>query len=51
MNAQFYEHRHRWVGALVYYNEVTLQDPNSPYANDARERIDAIKKRLEGTSK
>ena len=51
MNARFYEHRHRWAGALVYYNEVRLQDPNSPYAEEARVRIDEIKKRLEGTTK
>lgn len=51
MNARFYEHRRRWVGALVYYNEVRLQDPNSQYADEARVRIDEIKQRLEGTTK
>jgi len=42
--AQFYEKYKKWKGALVYYNEVLLQGPNSPYAVAARERIDAIKK-------
>jgi outer membrane protein assembly factor BamD len=46
--AQFYEKYKRWKGALVYYNEVLLQGPNSPYAAAARQRIDAIKKRALG---
>lgn len=50
MNAKYYENRRRWVGALVYYNEVTLQDPNCSYATEAREKIDAIKKRLEAAT-
>jgi outer membrane protein assembly factor BamD (BamD/ComL family) len=49
MNAQYYEHRRRWIGALVYYNEVTIQDPNCSFANAARQRIDAIKKLVEAT--
>ena len=49
--AQFYEKYRRWNGALVYYNEVLLQDPNSPYANEARQRIDALKKRIQTASK
>jgi outer membrane protein assembly factor BamD len=48
--ARYYEHNKRWGGALVYYNEVLLRDPNSPYAAQARERIDAIKRRLQGTA-
>ena len=43
--AKFYEKYHKYKGALVYYNEVLLQDPNSAYGTAARERIDAIKKR------
>ena len=49
--AQFYEKRKRWEGARVYYNEVLLQDPNSPYANEARQRIDLLKKRIQGLTK
>jgi outer membrane protein assembly factor BamD (BamD/ComL family) len=45
--ARFYEKRHRWSGALVYYNEVLLQDPNSTLAAPAREKIDALKKRTQ----
>ena len=47
--AKFYEKRRKWNGALIYYNEVLVRDPNSPHADEARERIDAIKKRVEGT--
>jgi outer membrane protein assembly factor BamD len=49
--AKFYEKRQRWNGALVYYNEVLLQDPNSPYATEARLRIDELKKRTLQASK
>lgn len=44
--AEFYAKQKKWNGALVYYNEVLLNGPNSPYANTARERIDSIKQRL-----
>jgi outer membrane protein assembly factor BamD len=47
--AKFYEKYHKLAGALVYYNEVLLLDPNSQYANDAKERIDTLKKRILGT--
>jgi len=46
--AKYYESRKRWAGAMVYYNEVLLRDAGSPYAATARERIDTIKKRIEG---
>jgi outer membrane protein assembly factor BamD len=49
--AKFYEKRKKWNGALIYYNEVLLQDPNSPLAPQARERIDTIKKRLQTASR
>ena len=49
--AQFYEKRKRWEGARIYYNEVLLQDPNSPYATEARQRIDQLKQRILGTDK
>lgn len=42
--AQFYEKRKKWNGALVYYNEVVLQAAGSPAAEEARKRIEAIKK-------
>ncbi len=45
--ARYYEKKQRWKGALVYYNEAYLKDPNSPYAEDAKARIEEIKKRAE----
>ena len=46
--AKYYESKKRWGGALVYYNEVLLKDAASPYATTAREKIETIKKRIEG---
>ncbi len=45
--ARYYEKKKRWLGALTYYNEAYLRDPNSQYAELAKQRIDAIKKRTE----
>jgi outer membrane protein assembly factor BamD len=44
--AQFYEKEKRWDGALVYYNEVLIRGAGSPLAAQARERIDALKRRM-----
>jgi outer membrane protein assembly factor BamD (BamD/ComL family) len=41
---KYYENKKRWNGALVYYNEVLLKDPDSKYAEESKQRIDAIKK-------
>ncbi len=51
--AKYYEKRKKWNGALVYYNEVVLYDPNpnSAYATEARKRIDTIKQRLQAAAK
>ena len=49
--AKFYERYKRWNGALVYYNEVLVQDPNSPYAAAARQRLDELKRRTQQASK
>ncbi len=49
--ARYYEKRKKWEGARVYYNEVLVQDPNSPYAAEARQRIDQLKARIQGTAK
>ncbi len=46
--ARFYEKKHKWQAARIYYNAVvdTLRDkPNSAFAEAARRRIDAIKKK------
>jgi len=45
--AQFYEQSRQWAGAVVYYNEVLQLDPNSTYAALARQRIQALKPRLQ----
>ncbi len=45
--AQFYEKRHLWNAARIYYNEVPLRDPNSPYAAKALQRLDQLKPRLQ----
>lgn len=46
--AKFYEKYHKWRGARLYYNEVLLQDPNSPYAAESRRRIDELNRLLQG---
>ncbi len=45
--AKFYEKKKKWNGALVYYNEVQLLDPDSPYATEAQQRILALKKKAQ----
>ncbi|HXI69885.1 MAG TPA: tetratricopeptide repeat protein [Verrucomicrobiae bacterium] len=41
--AKYYEKNKQWTGAVVYYNEVLQMDPNSPYAAQARQRIEVLK--------
>jgi outer membrane protein assembly factor BamD len=41
--AKFYEKRRQWSGALVYYNEVLIKDPESPFADEAKRRIEFLK--------
>jgi outer membrane protein assembly factor BamD len=47
--AEYYEKQKKWDGALVYYNEVLLANAGSPLANQARQRIDKLKKRAPAT--
>jgi outer membrane protein assembly factor BamD len=49
--AKFYEHDHKWAGAVIYYNDVLQLDANSPFATQARERIEALKPRLQAAPK
>jgi outer membrane protein assembly factor BamD len=52
--AEFYEKYHKWMSAKIYYNEVVsllLNEPNSPYAVRARERIDVLNRRTQTASK
>jgi outer membrane protein assembly factor BamD len=54
--ARFYENSktlsasQRYRGAIVYYNEVLQLDPNSPYAASARQRIEALKPRIQAST-
>ena len=43
--ARYYEKKRQWDGALVYYNEVLIRDPQSKYAEEAKQRIEEIKKK------
>jgi len=43
---RFYERNRQGAGALIYYNEVLLLDPTSPYAEEARRRIEQLKPRV-----
>jgi outer membrane protein assembly factor BamD len=45
--ARYYERRHKWEGARIYYNDVVAKDPNSPYAEEARQRIEAITRMIQ----
>jgi len=45
--AKYYERRRKWEGARIYYNDVVDKDPNSAFATEARQHIDAINKRLQ----
>ncbi len=45
--AQFYERKNRLRAAQIYYNDVLDKDPNSKYAEAARERLQAINRRPE----
>ena len=45
--ARYYEKRSRWEGAQIYFNEVLIKDPDSKLAEEARRRIEEIKKRLQ----
>lgn len=40
---RYYERRDKYQGALVYYNEVLVRDPASPYAEKARKRIEYLR--------
>jgi outer membrane protein assembly factor BamD (BamD/ComL family) len=47
---QYYEKNHKYISARIYYNEVVrllLAEPNSLYAAQARERIEALNKHIQ----
>lgn len=43
--ARYYQSKKKLDGALIYYNDVLLKAPESQYAQEARERIERIKKK------
>jgi outer membrane protein assembly factor BamD len=45
VTARYYEKKKSWNGALIYYNEVLVKDPNSPYASQAKLKIEEIRNR------
>jgi outer membrane protein assembly factor BamD len=49
--ARYYEKNKKWKAARIYYNEVPLLDPNSPYKDEALRRLDRIKPHLQEASK
>ena len=44
------EKRKKWEAAKLYYNEASNLDPNSAYGVQAREKIDALNKRIQGSA-
>jgi outer membrane protein assembly factor BamD len=40
--ARYYERKGKWNGALIYYNEVVIKDPNSKYAEEAKVHINQL---------
>ena len=49
--AKYYEHGGKPKAALIYYNEVVSQDPDSPYAAPSLKRITELKKLTETPAK
>jgi outer membrane protein assembly factor BamD (BamD/ComL family) len=45
--ARYYEKKNKYRAAVIYYNDSVLKDPNSPYAEEARERIARLKPEIE----
>ncbi len=41
--AKFYETNQNWKAAFIYYNEVIRQNPNTPMAEAAKKKVEAIR--------
>ncbi len=41
--ARYYEQKRRWLAAEIYYNEVLLRNPDSQFAEAARQRLAELK--------
>ena len=48
--ALYYEKKKKWDGAVVYYNDVVIKDPNTQYAEQAKLRIDELRIRINKSS-
>ena len=48
--AHYYQKRNKLAAARIYFSNVLQLDPNSPYAAEARQRIDEINKKITGTT-
>lgn len=44
--ARYYEKKRRWPAAMIYYNETFLSDPNGPFAEQARQKLDVLSARV-----
>jgi outer membrane protein assembly factor BamD (BamD/ComL family) len=42
--ARYYEKRRRFNGALIYYNDTVSKDAGSKFADEAKKRIEVLKK-------
>jgi outer membrane protein assembly factor BamD len=49
--AKFYESNRQWKAAQIYYNEVLVKSPDSPFREKALERIAALSKYTEPQAK
>jgi outer membrane protein assembly factor BamD len=45
--AKYYESKRKWQAAAIYYNEVGVKDPNSKYAQEAKQRIEDLRKKIQ----
>jgi outer membrane protein assembly factor BamD len=45
--AKYYERTKRYLGAVVYYNDVIAKDRTSPFAAEARERITKLQRKAD----
>jgi outer membrane protein assembly factor BamD len=43
--ARHYEKKKQWVAAMIYYNESSQRDPDGPYGEEAKRRLETLKKR------
>jgi outer membrane protein assembly factor BamD len=44
--ARYYEKRRKWRAAAIYFNEAWQKDPRGPYAEQARQKLDTLNKRI-----